>query len=299
VVVFTTIEGQLQALQNPAVNVRSHAARLLAAGGPPVMPPATAALAAASSNPVLTARLLWVLAQLGAEGQSAVTPFLSHENPQIQITAYRALRLARATSLERAKILAASPSAAVRREVALSLRDIPYTACADILAPLFAGYDGHDRYYLEAIGIAATGKETAAYNDLVAAKFGPPATWTKTAKNLAWRLHTPEAIAALDTCIQSQNPPIDEFRHLAMAFASFRNEADRLDRKSRLEALAARPEFAREDYQITLEEIIAKDLNDLQGEAVTTSLRVPETLGDTTTVSTNATVATIACIHTI
>ena len=117
----------------------------------------TAALAAASSNPVLTARLLWVLAQLGAEGQATVTPFLSHENPQIQITAYRALRLAGAADLlERAKILASSPSAAVRREVALSLRDTPYTACADILAPLFAGYDGLDRYYLEAIGIAAT-----------------------------------------------------------------------------------------------------------------------------------------------
>lgn len=294
VVDFTTIEGQLKALQNPAINVRSHAAKLLAAGGPPVVPPATAALASVSTNPILTARMLWVLAQLGAEGQSAVTPFLSHEDPQIQITAYRALRLACGSSLGRAKILASSPSAAVRREVALSLRDIPYTACADILAPLFAGYDGHDRYYLEAIGIAATGKETAAYHDLVAAKFGPPATWTKTAKNLAWRLHTPEAIAALETCIHTQKPPIDEFRHLAMAFASFRNEADRLDRKTRLETLAARPEFAREDYQITIEEIIAKDLNDLQGEAVTTSLRVPESLGDTTTtVSAPSTIAAL------
>jgi putative membrane-bound dehydrogenase-like protein len=291
---FATVAGQLAALPNPAVNVRSHAAALLVAGGEAAAGPAAAALAAVHSDPALTARHLWVLAQLGEPGRSQVTPFLQHEDPQLQITAYRALRLADAAGLVgRATLLAGSPSAAVRREVALSLRDVPYAECAEILVPLFAGYDGRDRYYLEALGIAVTGKEEAAYRDLVAAKFGDPSGWTKTAKNLAWRLHTPEAVAALDQCLRAQKPPVDEFRHLAMAFASFRNDADRRDRRARLEALAALPAFARQDYQTTVSEIIEKDLNDLQGEAVTTTLRVPEVLGEKTEVSEPATIAAL------
>jgi putative membrane-bound dehydrogenase-like protein len=283
---FSTVPGQLAALKSPAINVRSHAAALLIAGGELAVTPTTVALETEPSNPVHVARHLWVLAPLGEAGRAAVTPFLHHENPQLQITAYRALRQADPTGvLARAKDLADSPSPMVRREVALSLRDTPYRDCAEILGPLFAGYDGHDRYYLEALGVAVTGKESPAYRDLVAAKFGDPAGWTKTAKNLAWRLHTPEAIAALDACLRAQVPPVDEFRHLAMAFASFRSDADRRDRRARLEALASLPAFARADYQLTVTEIIEKDLNDLQGEAVTTTLRVPEALGEKTEVS--------------
>lgn len=292
---FTTVAGRLAAMRNPAVNVRSHAAALLIAEGEAVVASVAAALQSVTDDPVLTARHLWVLAGLGEAGRARVTPFLRHDNPQLQITAYRALRLADpAGLLPRARELAASPSPAVRREVAVSLRDIPYADCADILRPLFAGYDGHDRYYLEALGIAVTGKEEPAYRDHVAATCGDPAGWTKIPKNLAWRLHTPEAVAALDTCLRAQVPPVDEFRHLAMAFASFRSDADRRDRRARLEALAALPAFARADYQLTVAEIIEKDLNDLQGEAVTTTVRVPEVLGDTSDVSDPATIAALA-----
>lgn len=288
---FTTAAGQIAALHSPAVNVRSHAAALLVAAGDaePV------AAIPESANAVETARHLWVLAQLGDEGRATVTAYLKSDDTQLQITAYRALRLADPGGLlERAKLLAGSPSPAVRREVALSLRDVAYDDCSAILALLFAGYDGRDRYYLEALGIAATGKEAACYRDLVAARFAQPTTWTKTAKNLAWRLHTPQAIAALDACIRAQKPPIDEFRHLAMAFASFRDDADRSDRKSRLEAIGALPEFAREDYQITVREIVAKDLNALEGEFLRFSNRVPETLGEKTKVSDSATIAALA-----
>ena len=204
----------------------------------------------------------------------------------MQITAYRALRLGDQNGLlARARKLSNSPSPAVRREVALSLRDVPYADCRDILSPLFAGYDGIDRYYLEALGIAVTGKEEPAYRDFVASKFGDPAGWSKTARNLAWRLHTPEAIAALDAWIRANDPPVDEFRHLAMAFASFRSDKERADRKSRLEALAKLPAFAAEDFQVTVREIVAKDLNDLKGESLTSSLPVPKLLGAPTEVS--------------
>ena len=56
-----------------------------------------------------------------------------------------------------------------------------------------------------------------------------------------------------------------------MAFASFRSDADRTDRRERLAALANLPEFAGEEYQITVREILARDLNELKGESLTQS----------------------------
>jgi putative membrane-bound dehydrogenase-like protein len=286
VIDFGTTAGQLVALLSPARNVRSHAAAMLIAGGDSAS--VSELLDGVKDSPVLVARHLWVLAQLG---DARVAGYLEDEDANLQITAYRALRLADEKGvLGRARVLAKSESAAVRREVAISLRDVPFAECEDVLADLFAGYDGLDRYYLEALGIACAGKEVEAYRKFVPQK---PAGWTKTAKNLAWLLHTPEAIADLDVCIRAQRPPIDEFRHLAMAFASFRNADERADRRARLEALAALPEFGREDYQVTVSEIVAKDLNDLEGEFLTESFPVPEVLGVKSTVSTPDVVAAL------
>ena len=50
-------------------------------------------------------------------------------------------------------------------------------------------------------------------------------------KNLAWRLHTAKAVQDLDTCHSCTETPGDEFRFLAMAFASFRNDEERKERQ--------------------------------------------------------------------
>ena len=78
---------------------------------------------------------------------------------------------------------------------------------------------------------------------------------------------------------------MDEFRFLAMAFASFRNDQDRIERSKRLKALGELPAFQASYYQETVREIIAKDLNDLEGEMMTVSYPIPENLGSPTKVS--------------
>ena len=125
---------------------------------------------------------------------------------------------------------------------------------ATIMPSLIAGYAGENRWYLEALGIAATKKELAIYNQWVRPdlKASSPASWDARAKNLAWRFHTPEAIEDLFAVITAQKPAIEEFRHLAMAFASFRSDADRRDRAAKLSELAKMDAFAGEDYQITI-----------------------------------------------
>ena len=277
---FETVPGLLAALESPAVNIRSHAAWLLVGKGEPVTEPVKNWMSRRESDPKAIARGIWILAQLGESGVADVENFLKDEDERLVVTAYRALRLGDPDGmLNRAALLASATSAAVRREVALSLRDVSFSDCRHILNTLIAGYEASDRYALEALGIAFTGKEEEVYRELVTALFGEATDWGTKAKDLAWRLHTSKAIADLDTCIRSQKPELEEFRHLAMAFASFRTPEDRADRKARLEKIGDLPWTAVEGYQVTIDEIIAKDLNELQGRYVDFSSVIPESFG--------------------
>ena len=118
-------------------------------------------------NPFIRARAVWLLARLGPEGIAQVEKLLGSDDAMLRITAYRALRQANRAQSHAAK-LARDPSPAVRREVALSQRDVPFEASRDVLLALAAGYDGDDRSYLEAWGIGATHKEEALYAALAA-----------------------------------------------------------------------------------------------------------------------------------
>ena len=291
---FESVAGCLKALHSPAVNVRSHAAAQLIARGESAQTQTAESLnTCPSEDDTKAARHLWCLAHQGDTGQDIVATYLTSTNEQLQITAYRALRLADPDGmLNRAKDLARSLSMAVRREVAVSLRDTPWADCQDILNDLIAGYNGRNRYYLEALGAACTGKEAETYEALVRHQFGPRKTWSNTPKNLAWRLHPPAAIEDLDQVIRTQKPPVDEFRHLAMAFASYRNDAERTERSRRLTALALLPEFAAEPYQVTVQEILAKDLNGLKAEPLKADYRMPEYTG-TSEISDAKTVAAL------
>ena len=63
---------------------------------------------------------------------------------------------------------AADKSAAIRREAAVSLRDVPFAQSKNALLALASGFDGRDRTMLEAIGTGAKGKEAELYTALAA-----------------------------------------------------------------------------------------------------------------------------------
>ncbi|MDC0920865.1 DUF1080 domain-containing protein [Opitutales bacterium] len=289
---FSQVDGLLAALKNPAVNVRSHAAAQLVSLGEKAYTKVEQFLAQNRSDPVLRSRATWVLAQLGEKGRTRIEPGLQSKDEVEVVVSYRALRHSHPDrTLEYAKALVQSPFASVRREVAVSLKGIPFSDCRDLLAQLMKAFDGRNRFYLEALGVAFHGKENLVYNQLVAPTMPDPEKWGSKNKHLAWRLHTPEAIRDLDLCIRVQKPPVDEFRFLSMAFASFRNDKERQDRVKRLQALAQLSEFSAEYYQVTVDEIIAKDLNDLKGEMMEASYLIPTQLGVLTTVSEPAQIA--------
>ena len=142
----------------------------------------------------IRARALWLLAR-SADGKRYVEAALKESNPDLRIAALRAARLIKMDIPSIAEKMLNDDSPGVLRELALAMNYQPADKAVPILVKLADKYDGHDRWYLEAIGIGATGRE----HELLAA-------WTKDHKNndpkvaekLAWRLkpELPGAAAA-------------------------------------------------------------------------------------------------------
>jgi putative membrane-bound dehydrogenase-like protein len=211
-----TTAGQIQALLSPAINVRNAGFVRLRARGEAAVPEVKALLG--RENPYHRARAIWLLAQLGPTGVREVEALLSHANPQVRLISYRALRAAGVDLLPYARRLARDPSPAVRREVAISLRDIPLASSRDIILELAEGYDGEDRWYLEALGMAADGKEEALY-PLLRARLGnpDPKEWDARFAGITWRLHPKAALEELKARARSAAVPEAERQRAIVA----------------------------------------------------------------------------------
>jgi putative membrane-bound dehydrogenase-like protein len=151
-------------------------------------------------NPRYRARALWLLAR-SANGQEAVADALKDKDVDIRITALRAARLIGMDLAAIAKPLVGSESSpAVLREVALAMNYVSAEKAVPILVELANKYDGEDRWYLEAIGIGAIGKEEAL---LAAWEKGGTNKDSKAGQMLRWRLKMEmPAQARLDDKIQ-------------------------------------------------------------------------------------------------
>jgi putative membrane-bound dehydrogenase-like protein len=216
----STIEGQIAALRSPAVNVRAIGFEGLKARGDAAVGAVAALLN--DPNPYMRGRAIFLLYQLGPQGrQRAGTPE-SQSDPALKIAAYRAMRRAGLDVMPAATRLARDGNAAVRGEVALSLRDRPAAASLTILSDIARGYDGQDRSYLEALGTGATGKEPALYERLRRDLNVPadPLAWSNTFARIAWRLHVPAAVPDLLARAQSTRLSLAD-RRLAMDTLAF------------------------------------------------------------------------------
>ncbi|MDP6556551.1 MAG: NPCBM/NEW2 domain-containing protein [Pirellulaceae bacterium] len=194
---LNTIDGQIAALASPAPNVRFLGFEKLRARGEEALPVVTTQRK--HNNPYLRARAIWLMAQLGNAGRSAVVKLLSDDDPNTRVVAFRALRRASTDILALAAQLATDTSPAVRREVALAMRDVPLDQCQDILMKIAAGLDGKDRWNLEAFGTACDGKEEAMYSRLYERFGAAPLDWDERFARLVWRLHPVAAIEPLVT----------------------------------------------------------------------------------------------------
>jgi putative membrane-bound dehydrogenase-like protein len=193
---LSSIDGQIRALCSPAVNVRYTGFQSLKNRGTAVIPDVLALLE--EENPYYHARAIWLLCQLGDQGIREVEGLLDHADEDIRMVAFRALRKAKPDRLlTYADKLADDESSRVRREVAISLRDVQLEEKRELILRLVDGYDGVDRWYLEALGSAMEGNESVFYADLLK-RLNPgqvPADkWDPKLASLVWRLHPAEAV---------------------------------------------------------------------------------------------------------
>ncbi|RRA98558.1 PVC-type heme-binding CxxCH protein [Larkinella rosea] len=179
--------GQILALTNPSTNIRLLGFEKLKAQGDKAVKPVAKLLTA--SNPFHRARAIWLLSQLGPKGRKEVENLLKSDQVDLRITAFRALKQVQPDVVALARQMVDDPSPAVRREVAIALRDVPFEQCKELLVKLANSYDGTDRFYLEAVGMAADKKEEALYAALKPSIPANPIQWDQKTANLIWRLH--------------------------------------------------------------------------------------------------------------
>lgn len=208
---LTTLEGALAGLKSPAVNVRGAAYEALKARGTEAVKPLSALLK--DENPAVRARAVWLLSLNHPSGLSRVAEVLGDLDPQMRVVAFRALRRSaeegrvqettapekvpgtREHYLAAARRLASDWSPAVRREVAVALRDEPFAVAGPMLVELARGFDGQDRTYLEAWGTGAQGKEEELFATLKSSLVEKdPVRWSPSFAGLAWRLHSTQSV---------------------------------------------------------------------------------------------------------
>lgn len=223
---ITTLEGQIMALKSPAQNVRWQGFMGLKARGAAALPAVKELMR--DPNRWIAARGIWLLPHLGEEGLREAEQLLSNSEADVRIAAFRALRRVNHQVLEHAGKLAGDAHAAVRREAALAMRDVPFAQSRDVLVRVAAGFDGKDRTYLEALGLGATGKEADLYRVLTETASQKSVEWSPALARIAWRLMTPAAAGAhRDRALAADLPA--EQRAIATDALAFINEPVAVD----------------------------------------------------------------------
>jgi hypothetical protein len=194
---FKTVEGSIQALENPNLCVRYLAFTSLVSGGTKSFAPVKHAIESAA-DPRYKARLLWVLAKLSGDGKTAVDLALGDKDSDVRITG---IRIANELGLNVANVagkLASDPSKQVQRELALALHGSKSPQAPAVWAELAKHHDGKDRWFLEALGIGAAGQWDAFLGEWlkeVGMNWNTPA-----GRDILWRSRakvTPEYLAKI------------------------------------------------------------------------------------------------------
>jgi putative membrane-bound dehydrogenase-like protein len=182
---FNTTEGLIEAIKNPAVNVRFEASRLLESKGDAVVDDLRKLLE--DKNPFIRYRAIWLLARLGSKGRNEITRLLSHEDDETRVVALRALR--------RAGMLIPmtnDPSPVVRREVSIALAEHNYIRKVDILSELALSCPTDDPWYACAIASAAGGYENELYAAITEGR--DALSWPSNIARVLWTIHPSPAV---------------------------------------------------------------------------------------------------------
>lgn len=224
VIDLTNVKGQIDAIKNPAINIRCQAFEKLRHQGETVLDPVMELLK--EDNPYIRARAIWLLPQLGNKGIAAVQELLKSDDENTRIIAFRALRVVVPDILPYAVQLQNDPSSFLRREIAVALRDLPFEKTKPILMELVKQYDGEDKWYLNALSAAFAGHENEIYME-VKKLFAPgvsPGKWNNKMSSLAWGLHPSTALSDLVQRVADSTLTLNERKQALTAIAFIKDK---------------------------------------------------------------------------
>ena len=216
--------GQIEALKNPAINVRFTAAEKLRAKGASVVKELSELVD--DDNPFVAARALWILSAAGKQGQEIVEAAMENSNSLLRATAFRALRQLTPADLSMIGKFLKDTSAFVRREFIVALQDTDNPQRKQNLMALALQYRSGDRWYLEALGTAMD-KDAAFWYDTLKATIGQssPLQWTNEMKDFAWRLHPVAALKDLSVIARDSSTGGKERIRMMTAIAFINDSA--------------------------------------------------------------------------
>ena len=165
----------------------------------------------------LRARTLWLLTAIDPENHQYLDEALTDPNEDIRITGIRIVKSRYPQNLLTTIYnLIEDPSFAVKRELALALRDIGNEQAAQLWARLARQYDGRDRWYLEALGIGADRFADLYFNSWAGSL--NEKKLTNSQKDIIWRIHTDHSINLLTKAILQAKADTTEMPKLFRAF---------------------------------------------------------------------------------
>ncbi|MEZ5363509.1 MAG: hypothetical protein R2748_14500 [Bryobacterales bacterium] len=162
----------------------------------------------ASDDEVLRARSLWLIALIDGKERPEIDEALGDADARLRILGLRTARLAGRDTVALVRPLLEDSDPRVRRECALALQHVEGEAAVEPLLTLAKGYDGRDRWYLEAWAIGARGKESALATALMAEMGG--AGFNAKLADFLWELDAPGALPYLTKAVQDSSLGVDE-----------------------------------------------------------------------------------------
>jgi putative membrane-bound dehydrogenase-like protein len=173
-----------------------------------------------TADPVLIARQLRRLALLGTFGEIPVTALAiagaaDSKDTRLRCMAIRLMSdrgqiveyLTDRDFKEIAQKLLHDPSAAVRWEILLALRNTDPAKAKPLIYDLMKQYDGKDRFYLAAIGIAV-GRHDQKRREIILADFDKQfPEWNDKVANLVWELRPPKLLPLLEKRLSDAKIP--------------------------------------------------------------------------------------------
>lgn len=221
---FATAAGAAEALKSPNNSARYMAYQALQSMGAS----AQSALVTLSkdSNPRIRARAFWLLSKIG-NAKEYIAIAAKDNDADVRITSIRIARQAKLTTNEYVPNLISDANPAVLREIAVALREDKSADMPKYWATLASKYNGNDRWYLEALGIAAMDR----WDECLAAWQALPGNDLKSlaARRIGWRARGPIATKIQAELLRQPNIADDEipalFRALDFQDAESRQKA--------------------------------------------------------------------------